>query len=332
MSPVLAAPFLRPTSLADAYLPEGPREVLMGGRSALAWVNIQTGPDSKTGSVNLWFWQADERRTLPQPGRPGFLLPTDRSNILLVGMDRKLGLLNLATNDFETIVEIETAHPRTTINDAEIIPGGGGIVFGTKDLKCNDPIASLYMWTVKDNLVTELKSDQTVSNGKVFRRNKTGLYLFDIDSPRKKIIRYAFDLPGRKLDKGTTAVSMSDRDDFPDGMIDCGEDSVIVAFFNPNRGGDGEAARYDLETGKLIAKWRLPGSPRVTCPLVTRTKDATKVLFTTAVEGMSEEIRAQSPNAGCLFLADFDTDRIRIGPGKKMGVVRMNTEIVKLGS
>jgi sugar lactone lactonase YvrE len=100
------------------------------------------------------------------------------------------------------------------------------------------------------------------------------------------------------------AVDLRNESGFPDGLADCGDGSAIVAFYNPDRGGHGLARRYRLDTGAPVEEWVMPGSPRVTCPLLFDVQNRTVVIFTTAVEGMSDEMRKQSPNAGCLFMAE----------------------------
>src|SRR3954447_3141290 len=123
-----------PRSEADRFLPEGPRAVTVEGRAALAWVNIQTAPDSTAGDIHVRFWDG-EHRTYAQTRRPGFLLPTDRPDVLFVGREKELGLLNLTTNPFHVLAAIDDPNPRTIINDGEVVPGGRAVVFGTKDVK-----------------------------------------------------------------------------------------------------------------------------------------------------------------------------------------------------
>jgi sugar lactone lactonase YvrE len=106
------------------------------------------------------------------------------------------------------------------------------------------------------------------------------------------------------------AIDLRDRNDFPDGMVDAGDGTVIVAFFNPHRGGDGEAVHYRLDTGEAIGRWSVHGSPRVTCPLLVSMNGQVKLILTTADEAMPPEIRSASPNAGCLFIAETTIPRL----------------------
>ena len=144
------------------------------------------------------FWDG-EHRTYAQSLRPGFLFPTDRPDTLLVGREKEVGLLHLATNKFHALATIDDANPRTIINDGEIVPGGRAIVFGTKDVKFADAIANLYLFTLDDNKISVLADQQLCSNGKVFARDGSDLWLYDIDTPKRNVVRYRLDIPNRRV-------------------------------------------------------------------------------------------------------------------------------------
>jgi sugar lactone lactonase YvrE len=291
------------SSEADRFLPEGPRAVTVGGRPALAWVNIQTAADAAGGDVHVRFWDGGHR-TYAQPTRPGFLFPTDRPDTLFVGREKEVGLLDLATNTFRALAAIDDADPRTIINDGEVVPGGRAVVFGTKDLRFADPIASLYLFTLDDNRVSVLAGRQTCSNGKVFAREGSDLILYDIDTPKKNVVRYRLDVPARKVSAPQVVLDVSHIDGSPDGMVDAGDRSVIIAFYNPASVTEGRAIRFDLKSGAAVEEWTAPGSPRVTCPLLVEHAGRTRLVLTTATEGMPADQRARCPNAGNLFWAE----------------------------
>lgn len=302
--PTVARLFAAPERAEDGFLPEGPREVTVDGRPAVGWVNIQTAPDAAAGAIHLRFWDTGERRTIPVPGRPGFWMPTDRPNVALVGASKQVGLLDLVSRKWEPLVAIPDDHPRTIINDGEIVPGGRAVVFGTKDVKFAEPIADLYLFTPADRWITKLAGGQTCSNGKVFARDGSGLVLFDIDTPRKVVARYRLDVEKRTLTEEGIAFDLRSVPAFPDGMCDAGDGTVIVAFFNPDLAPAGRAVRYRLGTGEVLNEWTTPGSPRVTCPLLVKRPDGVKLILTTADEGMPADMRAACPYAGSLFIAD----------------------------
>lgn len=295
----------------DRFLPEGPRAVRLFGREAVAWVNIQTAPEAESGGVFVRFWDTGEVQAFPSTFRPGFLLPTDRTDVLLWGADKHLALTDLKTGATEKIESIPDPNPRTIINDAEVTPDGRAVVFGTKDVKFADRIAALYLFTVADRRITELAGGQTCSNGKVIHpAGSGGFTLFDIDTPRKVVTRYALDIGNRSLTEAGIAIDLRAEPGFPDGMADCGDGTVAIAFFNPDPEPAGRAVRYRLDTGEPVAEWRVPGSPRVTCPLLVKRPDGVKLILTTAVEGMPADQRVKCPNAGCLFLADTELEAV----------------------
>jgi sugar lactone lactonase YvrE len=295
---------VRMQTQADRFLPEGPQMVTVADRPALAWVNIQTAADATRGAIHLWFWDSGERRRYDLPARPGFVRPTDRPGVIFVGREKDLGTLDLATGEWQTLATIADANPRTIINDGTVVPGGDAVVFGTKDLRFADPIAHLYLFTLADLRVSVLADGQTCSNGKVFARDGAGLILYDIDTPRRVVSRYRFGLAPRAATPDGIAIDLRTVEGFPDGMTDAGDGTVIIAFYNPTRGGTGHARHYDLRTGAALEEWTTPGSPRVTCPLLVEHDDGTRLILTTAVEGMPAEQRRNSPHAGDLFVAE----------------------------
>ncbi len=288
----------------DRFLPEGPRLVHVFGRDAIVWVNIATAPGATRGDIHLGFLDTGERRRYALPANPGFVLPCEIPDTIFVGLGKAVGLLNLARGVWTPLGRIPDTNPRTIINDGELLPGGRGVIFGTKDVQFKEPLGHLYLLTLPDQIITPLASGMTCSNGKVLLPMMDDFLLYDIDTPRRVVERYYLDMTERKLISNGVAVDLRQEEGLPDGMTDCGEGSAIVAFYNPDRGGAGLARRYRLDTGRPVEEWILPGSPRVTCPLLFDVKQKTVVIFTTATEGMPNEMLKHSPAAGSLFMAD----------------------------
>ena len=292
--------WFRPPTPADGFLPEGPRPL----GSGIGWVNIQAGLNAAFGHLHTQAWDGTGHRRYELPARPGFALPTSRPGVVLAGCDKVIGLFDRASGEWTPLAAIPDTHPRTIINDAEVTPDGRAVVFGTKDTSFAEPIAHLFLFTPADNAVSVLAAGHTCSNGKVFADG--GATLCDIDTPRKVVTRYRFDATARTVHDDGIALDLRHRSDFPDGMCDAGDGTVIVAFYNPEFADAGRAVRYRLGTGEVLHEWHTPGSPRVTCPLLVRRPDGVKLLLTTAIEGMPADQLARCPNAGCLFVADAD--------------------------
>jgi len=304
----VARVWVTPTREVSRFLPEGPRSCARNGRAAVAWVNIQTAPDSTMGEILVRKWDEPGYETFPLPNRPGFLIPTAAEEHYLVGMGKELGFVDLPKSGDQArwlpIARIPDDNPRTIINDGEVTPDGRAVVFGTKDTKFADTIAALYLWTLDDNQITELAGGQTCSNGKIIHKDESAFTVWDIDTPRKVVMKYRLDLEHRTLRDEGIALDLRDRDDYPDGMCDGGDGTVIIAFYNPADVEAGEAVRYRISTGEVLQIWKTPGSPRVTCPLLVERDGKTHLILTTADEGMPSAMRAKSSNAGCLFVAD----------------------------
>jgi sugar lactone lactonase YvrE len=300
----------------ERFLPEGPHLAIAPGVARLTWVNIQTGPDARAGQLFVSDPVRPEPVAVACPGRPGFLLPADRDGLAVAGLDAELRLCRPAAGTWhEPLAAVPGGDPRVIVNDGAVVPGGKAVVFGTKDVKFKDPIAALYLFTVGDNRVSVLTDRQTCSNGKVFRRDAGGLVLFDIDTPTRTVARYRLDVAARTATPDGVALDLADQPGFPDGMCDCGDGTVIVAFYNPDPVAAGRAVRFDLASGAAVEEWTTPGSPRVTCPLLVARPDGVKLILTTATEGMPADQRARCPNAGALFVADT---RLETCPGPEL--------------
>jgi sugar lactone lactonase YvrE len=313
-----AIPLLAPESDEDGFLPEGPRVFTLDGRPALLWVNIQTAPDATQGALHVRYWVTGGMESWTLPGRPGFAIPTDRPGVVIVGLDHQVGTFDLDSYEWTPLVVLPDPHPRTIINDAEVTPDGRAVVFGTKDTRFAEPLAGLYLLTLGDNRVSRLLGGQTCSNGKVFAAGPDGLTLYDIDTPTKTVARYRLDLAGRQLSAEGVALGRRGEPGFPDGMVDAGDGTVVVAFYNPEPVAAGRAVRYDLRTGEALEEWRTPGSPRVTCPCLVPRADGVKLVLTTATEGMPAEQRKDCPDAGTLFVADT---RLAAAPAAPVAVL-----------
>ena len=312
----IAEPFFEPHSETLRFLPEGPRvfQNYPGGAATLGWVAIQHAVDNERGSINLLDLASRQNRSFALPGRPGFFVETRRPGVLLVGLERRLIYFDLLTGQVEESgVEVPGADERVIINDGLAVDGG--VIFGTKHLAFNQPIAGLYYFDAATRRIHTLRGDQTCSNGKFLRRRGGEVTLIDIDSTPKAINRYTLDGGLTKILAHSTVVAPEALPAFPDGLrpVPDGE-SVVVAFFNPEPVVDGLARQFRLADGAVLCEWSIPGSPRVTCPEFVELDGKVKLLFTTAVEGMSVEARRLAPGAGTMYIADTPFDRLPTAP------------------
>jgi sugar lactone lactonase YvrE len=299
-----ATPCFEPTSEELRFLPEGPRLLQNhpAGGLLLGWVAIQHGAQVQAGSINLLNLESGKNASFPLPGRPGFFAETDKPGVVLVGLERRLAYFDLLTGVLTETGPSVTGDQRVIINDGLAIDGG--VLFGTKHLEFNQPLAALYFFDCAAKTVRTVIDKQFCSNGKFLRRDAEGLRLIDIDSIPKTITDYRFDSKLERLLDSSLVTSPDSLPGYPDGLRPAPDgESVIVAFYNPEPVADGAVRQIRLADGEVLCEWRIPGAPRVTCPEFVQIAGEVKLVFTTAVEGMPAETRRLAPASGTLFIA-----------------------------
>ena len=300
-----ASILLRPDSAELRFLPEGPYPYTTGW---ISWVAIQHGADAVEGSLNLLELSTGKKRTIHLHGRPGFAFPASREGVFVVGLERRISLVDIESGEETILCEgIDSGVENTIINDGVVFDGG--LIFGCKDLEFATGKAGLYLFRSRDRQLIQLRSDQICSNGKIVLQHGQNRALIDIDSPTKTVVRYELDVETGTLGEPEVVVDVSSGDVFPDGMIATPDgNGIIISFYNPNPAESGETRQYSLLDGSLQHVWTTPGSPQATCPQLVQTQQGVKLIVTTAVEHMSTDRLAGAPNAGCLFLADTGFD------------------------
>lgn len=293
------------------YLPEGPYPL---GPSQISWVAIQHGLDSKQGSLNRLNLETGENQSSPLPGRPGFAFPCDDQRHFVVGCERELGVFDPETASWQVIAEsIDGDVENTIINDGVVFEDH--LIFGTKDLEFATKKAGLYLFRGRDHVLTRLRDDQICSNGKAVYRAGDTCWLLDIDSPTRRIVRYAIDWETATLSEPTTVLDLTGDEAVPDGMLQTPDGrGVIVSMFNPNHAEYGQTRWYDLSSGALLHTWQTPGAPRNTCPQLVSHGGQVKLVITTAIEGMSDAELAAAPESGSLFIADTPFTEPSVAP------------------
>jgi sugar lactone lactonase YvrE len=301
----VAAPYFDPATESLRFLPEGPRVLQNHPRAGakLGWVGIQHGPALREGSINVLDLESGHNQSFLLPGRPGFFAETTRPGVLLVGLERRLAYFDLLTGKLNETGPEVTTDERVIINEGLAVEGG--VLFGTKDLELNRPIAALYFFDSVTRSVHAVFGWQTCSNGKFLRRDAEGATLIDIDSIPKAITRYRLDAKLEKIHEQSPVTAPSSLPGSPDGLRPAPDgESVIVAIYNPDAAADGVAQQLRLSDGAVLCEWRIPGSPRVTCPEFVEIAGEVKLIFTTAAENMPAETRKLAYGAGTLYLAD----------------------------
>jgi len=307
---IVAQPYFEPAREELRFLPEGPR-VLRNhpGGALLGWVAIQHAADLHEGSFNVLDLVSGRNTTYPLPGRPGFFAETTRPGVVLIGLERRLVGFDLLTGDLEETGIQVTRDERVIINDGLAVDGG--VLFGTKHLEFNQRIAALYFFDSATRRVHTVIGGEICSNGKFLRRDAQSATLIEIDSTPKTITRYRLDARLERVLEQSLVTAADALPAIPDGLRPSpagengpGGESVIVAFYNPGAVADGVAQQLRVSDGAVLCEWRIPGSPRVTCPEFVEVEGKVKLVFTTAVEGMPAATRRLAFGAGNMYIAD----------------------------
>jgi sugar lactone lactonase YvrE len=272
-------------------------------------VAIQHSAEAETGSLNLLNLRTLDNRMIELPGRPGFFAETRQPGIVVVGLERRLALLDIGRGQVEETGLTVTNDPRVIINDGLAVPGG--LLFGTKDLKFREPLGHIYYFDAARREVRAVLDGQYCSNGKFFYESGGRAFVADIDSLPKKITIYEFDSERTRLTPVRTVADFGGMGLFPDGLRPTPDgESIIVAFYNPQPDRDGLAQQIRMRDGAVEREWVIPGSPRVTCPELLRVDGKGAILFTTAIEGAQQE----TMNMGAMFLAESGIEAEPIAP------------------
>ncbi|WP_201743785.1 SMP-30/gluconolactonase/LRE family protein [Roseiconus nitratireducens] len=294
-----------PLDVSDAdalrYLPEGPYQI---GEGQFSWVAIQHGADVQHGSLNRYDLNAGENVSLDLPGRPGFAFPCNTENRFVVGCERSLGFFDVSTGDWQPFCEgVDADVSNTIINDG--LAYEDNLVFGTKDLEFKTKKAGLYLYRGRDEKLIRLRDDQICSNGKATLGEDGSLWLLDIDSPTRKVVRYRLDIDAGTLGEPEVVLDLSDDAAVPDGAILTPDASgLIVSMFLPESAAYGQTRLYELSSGQCQKVWRTPLSPQNTCPALVQHQGTLKLVITTAVEHMTPADQAVCTGAGRIFVAD----------------------------
>ncbi|MCO8123631.1 SMP-30/gluconolactonase/LRE family protein [Stieleria sp. TO1_6] len=301
-----ATPLSVPDSDALRFLPEGPYQIAPG---QFSWVGIQHGSDANHGSLNRYDFQTGQNISIDLPGRPGFAFPCSPNagaalDRFVVGCERSLGFVDLESKQFTPFCEgVDGDVTGTIINDGLVIDDN--LIFGTKDLEFATKKAGLYLYRGRDQKLIRLRDDQICSNGKATLSQDGQLWLVDIDSPTRQVVRYQLDIDGGSLGPAEVVLDLTADPAVPDGAILTPDGSgLIVSMFLPQAAAYGETRLYDLTTGQCQTIWRTPLSPQNTCPALVAENGTLKLVITTAVENMTADDQAVCTNAGRIFVAD----------------------------
>jgi sugar lactone lactonase YvrE len=251
-------------------------------RHVLWWVNIVAGEvhcfDPATGQDRVY--PAGENVCLARPRARGGLL---------LGLERGLAVLDPESGAIERLSEApEPAGNR--FNDGACDPAGR-LLIGSLAKDGAEHAGALYR-VGPDLGFTRLLGGLTCSNGLVWSGD--GHILYYIDTATRQIAAYDYDVRIGSLAGQRIAVQVPEGLGWPDGMTIDAEGMLWVGQW-----GGGCVARYDPQSGELLARVELPVSQVSSCCFGG--PDLRDLYITTAWEHLSAEQREREPLAGGVF-------------------------------
>ncbi len=194
---------------------------------------------------------------------------------------------------FVPITNPVTGEAGIRFNDGKCDPAGR-FWAGTMHLQVRENAGGLFRLDV-DQTVHPMIDNVTISNGLAWSAD--GATMYYIDSPRRDVQAFDYDLETGTIRNARTAIHMPESiSGVPDGMCIDVEGMLWVAVC----GGHG-VYRWDPGTGELLGKIELPVSLPTSCAFGGQ--DLEVLYITTAYEDMTADERAKEPHAGSIVAA-----------------------------
>ncbi|MDZ7601412.1 MAG: SMP-30/gluconolactonase/LRE family protein [Hoeflea sp.] len=243
------------------------------------------------GRKLLEYALADNTATLHDLPVMGSVLARVDAQRQVIATETGLHLRQRATGRLELVTPIEADNPVTRSNDGRV-HSCGALWIGTMGKNAEKHAGAIYH--VARGVVTRIFPDITIPNAICFSPDGTVAYFAETDTNR--MMRVDID-PLTALPRGEPAVFIDHRGQGGlDGSV-CDADGMI---WNA-RWGAGCVDAYSPQ-GKRVISLQVPAG-QTSCPAFVG-KDASRLLVTSARQGLTANQLADDPNAGSTFLLD----------------------------
>lgn len=201
-----------------------------------------------------------------------------------------LAFINRDTGRIERLHHPELHLPGNRFNDGKCDPAGRFWV-GSMALAETPQAGSLYM--VEKDLSHSVKiKGVSISNGMAWSADKKKYYY--IDTPSYEVVAYDYDVDTGHISNKKTAITIPEKDGFPDGMTIDKEDMLWIAHW------DGwQITRWDPRSGEKLLSIALPAARITSC---TFGGDDLQDLYITSAKTGLGAAAVKQPLAGGLFV------------------------------
>jgi D-xylonolactonase len=189
----------------------------------------------------------------------------------------------------EDFTDPEPDRPGNRFNDGKLDPAGR-FWAGTMDDAEEEATGALYRVEGPDRRATLVDDGYRVTNGPAF--SPDGRVMYHTDSGRQVVYRFGLDVNGGVVSRSVFREFRELRDT-PDGMTVDSSGCLWIAFW------DSGSLRRLSPDGAILAEVSLPVPRATSCCFGGPALD--RLFVTTARVGLSDEVLAAHPLAGCLL-------------------------------
>jgi sugar lactone lactonase YvrE len=220
----------------------------------------------------------------------GSLSLTQRKNLLLLGMQGQLALLDTLSNKIEICGKIDDSKPNNRCNDGQV-DVLGRLWVGTMKMSNQKDEGSLFCVSSDMKPIVKL-TGLGISNGIGWSLDNKIMYF--IDSMDNCIKAFHFDSLNKNITDAKVIYTVQRENEVPDGMCVDSEGMLWVAFWDGFR-----VARINPVTGEELAEVIVPAPLVTSCTFIG--EDLDQLTITTARVGLSDEALNIYPLSGSVF-------------------------------
>ena len=207
--------------------------------------------------------------------------------------------LDLQSGHLQLLQKVEEELPNNRLNDGAC-DSHGTLWFGSMSMTTNQPdrefevSGSFYSYS-EDGGLKKHFDNVGVSNGIAWNLDETIMY--HVDSPRRTVTAFDFDVINRELTNPRVVISMPEGFADPDGMCADDEGMLWIAEFGAQR-----VSRWNPKTGECLMQVYVPSENVTSCSFGG--PQLNQLLITTAL--IDSPNLPWLPTSGSLFIASTD--------------------------
>lgn len=214
-----------------------------------------------------------------------------RNGDFLAALKTGLAFINKTDGAMKLLHHPEIHLPENRFNDGKCDPAGR---FWVGTMALSEKVGAGCLFMIERDLSPSVKMEGvTISNGMAWSPDHKTFYY--IDTPTFEVAAYDYDIETGEIANSKIAISIPEKEGFPDGMTIDTEGMLWIAHW------DGwQVARWNPFTGEKLLSIRLPAARITSC---TFGGDDLKDLYITSASiGLTEQQRGEQPLAGSLFV------------------------------